>query len=300
MGDRKKTRGSVAGSPRTGLLRGVLAATPVVAGVALGLYAWKVEPHRVEVVERSLPIAGLPQKLKGARLVLLSDIHAGPQVSDSYLLSVFERVAGLEPDIVVVAGDFTTAHHETLGHARRVYAHLPHGRLATFGVLGNHDYGDRWDDPMAADGVAATLGDLGIRVLRNEVLDVGGVQFVGLDELWAGRFDAAAALAGIDPVRPMVTVVHNPDAVDLPGWDGFAGWVLAGHTHGGQVKPPLMEPPVLYIKNRAYAAGEIDLGDGRQMYVSRGVGHTLKVRFGVRPEITVFTLEDGDRPDHRM
>jgi hypothetical protein len=157
-------------------------------------------------------------------------------------------------------------------------------------VLGNHDYGDRWDDAVAADGVTATLRDLGIGVLRNEVLDVAGLQIIGLDELWAGRFDAAAALAGIDSARPMIAVVHNPDAVDLPGWDGFSGWVLAGHTHGGQVKPPLMEPPVLYIKNRAYAAGEIDLGDGRRLYVSRGVGHTLKVRLGVRPEVTVFTL----------
>jgi predicted MPP superfamily phosphohydrolase len=66
--------------------------------------------------------------------------------------------------------------------------------------------------------------------------------------------------------------------------------VLAGHTHGGQCKPPLLPPPVTYLRNRRYSAGEVDLGGGRKMYVNRGLGYVQKVRFNARPEITLFTL----------
>jgi predicted MPP superfamily phosphohydrolase len=70
----------------------------------------------------------------------------------------------------------------------------------------------------------------------------------------------------------------------------FRGWVLAGHTHGGQCKPPFLPPPLLPVKNRRYVAGEYDIGPGRWMYINRGLGYLRRVRFNARPEITLFTL----------
>ncbi|HEX2860069.1 MAG TPA: hypothetical protein VHN79_00430, partial [Lacunisphaera sp.] len=70
----------------------------------------------------------------------------------------------------------------------------------------------------------------------------------------------------------------------------YQGWILAGHTHGGQCKPPFLPPPLLPVRNRRYTAGEFDLGDGRKLYINRGLGHLLRVRFNVRPEVTVFRL----------
>jgi predicted MPP superfamily phosphohydrolase len=84
---------------------------------------------------------------------------------------------------------------------------------------------------------------------------------------------------------------HNPDAMDEAIWEGVRGWVLAGHTHGGQVRPPFLPPPVLPVRNRRYTAGAFDVGPGRTLYISRGVGHLLRVRCNVRPEMTLFTLE---------
>jgi predicted MPP superfamily phosphohydrolase len=84
---------------------------------------------------------------------------------------------------------------------------------------------------------------------------------------------------------------HNPDTADLPGWDAYSGWILAGHTHGGQCKPPFLPPPLLPVQNRRYSAGEFALSGGRRLYISRGLGHLLTVRFNVRPEITMFRLE---------
>ena len=77
----------------------------------------------------------------------------------------------------------------------------------------------------------------------------------------------------------------------MPGWLGYEGWILSGHTHGGQCKPPFLPPPLMPVRNRRYTSGESRSPGGRRLYISRGVGHTLRVRFNVRPEVTVFTLQ---------
>ena len=68
------------------------------------------------------------------------------------------------------------------------------------------------------------------------------------------------------------------------------GWILSGHTHGGQCKPPFLPPPIIPVKNKRYTAGEFDLGDGRPLYINRGLGHLIRARFNARPEVTVFRL----------
>jgi len=265
-------------------------AITAVAGLGVGLYSWQVEPHWAEEVMRELPVAGLPDSLVGARLVQLSDLHAGPRVGDDYLFDVFDRVAELKPDILVVTGDLTHYYDDVFAHADRVYARFPRGRLATLGVLGNHDYGPAWSHSEVATRLSSIFGEHGIRILRNEIVDVGGVQIVGLDDLWGGAFEPARALAGVDATRPMLALSHNPDTVDRPGWDGFSGWILAGHTHGGQVKPPFLPPPQLPVDNKRYTSGAFELSDNRRMYINRGVGYLHQVRFNARPEITVFEL----------
>jgi predicted MPP superfamily phosphohydrolase len=82
--------------------------------------------------------------------------------------------------------------------------------------------------------------------------------------------------------------MHNPDGfADVRG--GGVDLVLSGHTHGGQVKPPFMPPPVLPVRNRKYAAG-LFREEGTAMYVSRGVGMILKWRLNCRPEVAYVVL----------
>ena len=90
--------------------------------------------------------------------------------------------------------------------------------------------------------------------------------------------------------KATILLCHNPDGVDKPQWPGYRGWILAGHTHGGQCKPPFLPPPLLPVRNKRYTAGEIDLTDGTRMYINRGLGHLLRVRFNVRPRVTIFKL----------
>ena len=276
---------------RRRLLRASLAA--VGSGLALGGYAWQVEPHWLEVVRRPLPVAGLPRDLQGRTLAQLSDLHVGPQVDDRYLLQTFSTVKALCPDIVVYTGDFTSYDTDVYTHAARVYADAPRGRLATFGILGNHDYGPNWAHPEVAARLTSQLEAFGIRMLRNEVAEIGGLQIAGMDELWAHRFDPVRTLAALERDRPAVVLSHNPDTVDRPGWEGYHGWVLSGHTHGGQCKPPFLPPPLLPVENRRYTSGVFDLSGDRMLYISRGIGHLLQVRINVRPEVTLFELQSA-------
>jgi predicted MPP superfamily phosphohydrolase len=90
--------------------------------------------------------------------------------------------------------------------------------------------------------------------------------------------------------RPTLVLCHNPDAVDLPIWSEYSGWILSGHTHGGQCKPPFLPPPLLPVRNTRYTAGAFALTGGRRLYINPGLGYLRRVRFNVRPEITVFRL----------
>jgi uncharacterized protein len=257
---------------------------------ATGFYTWRIEPHWLQIVERPLPVVNLPSALEGARLAQLSDLHIGPRVEDDYVLSVFARVRALAPEIVVYTGDFTSYAPDVMDHTRRVFAALPNGTRGTVGVLGNHDYGPEWGHSEVADGIAELAGKAGVQILRNEIADVAGLQIVGLDEFWAGRFSPSKAFAKLDPSLPAIALSHNPDTADEPGWEKHAGWILAGHTHGGQCKAPFLPPPLLPVRNRRYTSGEFDLSGGRRMYINRGVGHLLRVRINARPEVTMFQL----------
>jgi hypothetical protein len=275
--------------------RWLCAAAAAVAGIIVDTF-W-IEPHWLEIVRRDLPIRKLPPHWQGRTLMQICDVHVGDKVSDDYLIRSFQRAASLAPDLVVMPGDFVSCNRAGIlpgEQARRVYAHLPRGRIATLGVLGNHDYGLSWSNAKIAAEVANILSDCGLRILRNETATFDGLRIAGLDDLWSGRCDGHVAFDAERRMETHLALCHNPDAVDRDDWPGFQGWILAGHTHGGQCKPPFLPPPLLPVLNRRYTSGEFDLYDGRRLYISRGLGHLLSVRFNCRPEITVFRLVAAD------
>jgi predicted MPP superfamily phosphohydrolase len=262
------------------------------AGAAgLFLYAWRVEPHWLEVVKRDLVIAHLPEALVGQSLIQISDLHVGDIVDADYLIASLELISSLRPAMTVITGDFMTCHgDEHIEAVIRVMRHLTPGPLGCFAILGNHDYAMDWSRSAVADKLVGKLAEVGIRTLRNECQDVGGLQLVGLDDLWGPHFQPEGVLATVDWAGPALTLCHNPDAVDLAALSACRGWILSGHTHGGQCKPPFLPPPLLPVKNKRYTAGAFDIGAGRNLYINRGLGYLRRIRFNVRPEITVFRL----------
>ena len=285
------------------------------SAAGIGLYTWQVEPHWVEVVRRQMPLPNLPDDLVGRTLLQISDLHVGPRVDSGYLIETLQESRRLDADFVAFTGDYISYRSDAqFDELARVLAHAPRGRLGTVAALGNHDFGVAWRQMEVANRVSEIVASAGAMVLRNDVTSLHRIQFAGLGDYWSPDFgpsrpirdllsdpphasgaaeiqDPENTLARLTRDTPAIVLCHNPDAVDEPIWRDLQGWILAGHTHGGQCKPPFLPPPLLPVRNRRYTAGQFAVGPGRTLYINRGLGHLIQVRFNVRPELTLFTLQ---------
>ncbi len=266
------------------------------AAVGGGVYAAEIEPFWVQFSAHDMPLRRLPRGFEGMRLVHLSDLHASAIVPMDYLRDVMDRVNQLEPDVVVVTGDLITHGAKHIPSAADVLAML---NCDTFVTLGNHDYGTAHPDGGDTRTMRRLTGALsahGIRVLSNESVTIerggGRLHLVGLDDIWARRFDPEKAFADVPDDEPAIALSHNPDTAaalkDYP-----CQWILSGHTHGGQVRVPGYGALVLPTSRKEWDQGLFDV-DGTWLYVSRGVGYIRRVRFGCRPEVAVFTLRRAE------
>lgn len=255
------------------------------------LYSWQIEPFWLEFVQRKLPIRNLPKELEGKILMQISDLHVGDRFDWNFLIESFQKAKNFNPDFVVYTGDFvnhgTPEDHESL---KRVMSEAVYGSLGTFGILGNHDYGVKFRDVGTSEIICKILKDSGVTMINNAQKDCHGLNLIGFDDLWSPNFDPMKVMKDYDPSKANLVLCHNPDVCDKDVWNGYQGWILSGHTHGGQCRIPGVVTPILPVKNRKYISGEIDLQDGRMLYINRAIGHSYQVRFMVRPEITVFKL----------
>lgn len=262
-----------------------------VLGAVPALYSWQIEPFWLEFVEKELPVKNLPESLAGKKLMQISDLHVGKRFDWNFLIDSFQKAKKYNPDFVVYTGDFVNhGNAEERNDLRTVMEHAVMGKLGTFAILGNHDYGIKWKELDVAASISDTLENLGITVLKNDQKESHGLNFIGFEDLWSPNFNPQKVMERYDASKANIILCHNPDACDLDIWNGYQGWILSGHTHGGQCRIPGVITPLLPVKNRKYISGEIDLEDGRMLYINRAIGHSFQIRFMVRPEITVFTL----------
>lgn len=261
-------------------------------GFLTGLYTWQIEPFWLEFVKLKMPVANLPDRLVGKTLMQISDIHVGNRFDYNYIIDSFKQAQKFNPDFVVYTGDYVTYENERqFQQLDQVLQHTVKGTLGTVGILGNHDYGKNWREQHVANKISEQLTNAGVNVLRNDQVDISGLNIIGFDDYWGLNFAPERAMNNYDDTKANLILCHNPDVCDLDVWSGYKGWILSGHTHGGQCKPPFLNPPMLPVKNKRYSQGEVDLNDGRMLYINRAIGHLWQVRFNVRPEITIFDLE---------
>lgn len=261
-------------------------------GALSGLYSWQIEPFWLEFVKIKMPVKNLPDNLIGKSVMQISDIHVGNRFDYQYIINSFKKAQKFNPDFVVYTGDYVSYEDETqFDQLDAVLKHPVTGSLGTFGVLGNHDYGKNWSEQEVADRIVKQLEDAGVKMLSNGQTEAEGLNFIGLDDYWGLNFDPEVVMKQHDKSKANIVLCHNPDVCDLDIWNNYTGWILSGHTHGGQCKPPFLNPPLLPVKNKKYTQGAIDLEDGRTLYINRAVGHLWQVRFNVRPEITIFELQ---------
>ena len=254
--------------------------------------AWGRVPGRttVDVVRHDLAL--LPAMTNGEaraslRVAFASDFHIGPLTAPRLLDNAFARLAALRPDVLVLGGDYVymeATHAMARELEARVAAVPAQVKLA---VLGNHDlwtHHDRIEDALRRAGATVLIN--GAVKLPAPWDDVA---FVGLDDPWTGKPDAAKTVAAAGDAKLVLGVAHSPEAVPMLANRGLK-LLLCGHTHGGQIALP-SGPVVVHGKHgRKWPAGLFELGE-MKLFVSRGLGSVeLPFRAYARPDVGLFTI----------
>jgi predicted MPP superfamily phosphohydrolase len=271
----------------------IVFAVILLLGAGMTFWGFLIEPGRLVVREQTIQIDNWPQQLDGLRVAVLSDIHADNWfVDDKKLRTIVERTNQLQPELIVILGDYMSSNGRVTRrvdpeHFSVILKDL-HAPLGIYSVLGNHDW---WYSGIQ---VRRGLEKNGIQVLENEVIhfDVRGTQLwlAGLADLWTRRQAIADTIAMVPEGAPVIALTHNPDIFpDLPQ---RVPLLLAGHTHGGQVRFPLIGSVVESSDfGDRYVRGNI-FENNHHLFVTTGIGTSIvPVRFGVPPEIVLLTIK---------
>lgn len=265
--------------------RQFLGAAAGAIGGGLGLAGWGlyIEPDWLQVERIDFPVPGLDTGLDGYTIGVLADLHVGELVPVQQARQAAEKLAGLKPDLVLVAGDMT-GYVESAAEAQRLIDEALAPVKGACGVPGNWDY-FYGRLPMGVRPQST------VRMLVNQgVLAAPGLWVGGLDEGIFGSPDVDKALAGAPEGAVRILLAHEPELADLVQPRHRVALQISGHTHGGQVRLPFLGPQLLPPLGRKYVAG-LHRAPACHVYTSRGVGVTqVRVRLFCPPEITLIRL----------
>jgi predicted MPP superfamily phosphohydrolase len=262
------------------------------AGAALGALAVRSGLGQVAVRSVDVELERLPSELDGLVIAQLSDVHVGPTIGRDFVERIVARTNELDPDVIVITGDLVDGSVAALRDAVAPLSEL-RARHGVYFVTGNHEY------YSGAPAWCEELSRLGVRVLRNERVRIGGAaasfDLAGVDDFSARGFgrghgaDLARALDGRDPTRELVLLAHQPRAI-FEAEQAGVGLQLSGHTHGGQLWPwnylvRLQQPAVSGLSRFGKA----------QLYTSNGTGYWgPPMRLGAPAEITRIVLRSKE------
>lgn len=274
-------------------------------------YGSFIEPERIVIKRQSIDLSANDRE--PIQIAFVSDIHIGPYLKTFFLKRLVKKIENLSPDLVLIGGDIIYA------QANQVKYLSPLKRLAggfpVFAVLGDHDYkvkkrgGETIIDEAAAKKVEEALWENNIQVLKNEALPLekNQIWLLGIDDIKARRANPEKALDTIAVLKEAlilspanrsnanhwfkVALTHNPDLMLYERSSEF-DLVLAGNTHGGQIRLPLIGPLGIipdYLGQK-YDQGLFDF-NGTKLFITSGVGSSgPRSRLFNPPEIALLTI----------
>jgi uncharacterized protein len=261
----------------------------LLAGITLTAFMYWTATRDPIVREAQVRLPEWPAGERPVRAVLISDIHvAGPDMPPGRLARIVARIGALRPDLVLIAGDFVG----DKDFGTRIYplaeivAPLKglQPRLGTIAVLGNHDH---WRN--AAE-VRQALRAAGIIVLDNDAVQAGPLAVGGVGDEFTAHDDLDATLRAMRRLRgARLLLSHDPDL--FPKLPSDVRLMLAGHTHCGQIRLPLVGALMTESEHgQRYACGRID-ENGRSLFVTAGLGTSIvPLRLGASPDLWLLTL----------
>lgn len=266
---------------------------------------------------QQIQIRDLPLRLRGLRIIQLSDFHFdGMGLTEKQLAQAIALANAQSPDLICLTGDYVTADPSPIHRLAPSLSNL-RSTYGTYAILGNHDLAYRGSRQT----ITQALSQAGIRVLWNEVVYPFGAgpggqpdfALIGLADAYSRSFRPAITLAEVENHIPRLVLSHNPDTAEvLQRWR--VDLQLSGHSHGGQICLPNGSPvlgllaswieispsPIRrsmagmrsfthVIRHWEWAAGLHRVG-ANGLYVNRGLGTYLPGRLFCPPEISLLTL----------
>lgn len=254
-----------------------------------------VAPHRPIARRVDIRLQRLPEAFDRFRIAQISDVHFGPYLGKAGVERGLDLARSFDPDLLVFTGDFVS---HNLGES-----HGPNGarnaepfadvvatawkKTPVIAILGNHDH---WN---GAEIVSQALTGRNITLLRNTALplerDKKRLWIAGIDDAWMGVADVGLAIHQIPAGEATILLAHEPDFADHAAHYPI-DLQLSGHSHGGQVRLPVVGAPILPPMAQKYPIGLNRVG-ALQVYTNCGLGViNPPVRFNCPPEVTLFTL----------
>ncbi len=238
-----------------------------------------------DVNTHEVKVAGLSKDLDGMKIAMLVDIHASGLNNVRFVQSIVDKTNALNPDLILMPGDFADGHVKTLYEDVAPLKNLK-SKYGVYASTGNHEY------YLDFQGWMKRFKELGIRMLENEhlIIESGDAKLIiaGVSDQTGGNHNTELALRNVPENVPVILMDHRPDAAHENAKHNVT-IQLSGHTHGGQM-PGLYE--LVKRANKGYVRGWYDI-DSMKLYVSPGTSQWsgFQVRLFDPSEITLFILK---------
>lgn len=282
---------------RAHLFKGIILPLFLFVGLIL-LVKIQVEPYQLTIRKQAVEMGKLQQEIQVA---LISDTHLRPLKAGWFLERTAQKLQKEKPDLIFLTGDFLF-HDRIEKFIPDFAAFKKFVEIApTYAVLGNHDYGiaDIEQNLTYTDQhqkITGLLEKAGVKVLvdENTTVNIKGtdVSLVGFDEFWHKGKKLAQATTNLKPAALTIGISHNPDAAYLPESQNF-DMILSGHTHGGQMRLPLIgalakaqtsfpraDYGTVLLQNKPIIANTVGLGESG-----------FPIRFFDKPEVLILKIK---------
>lgn len=273
-------------------------------GAGIGI----LNKDKYEITSHNIKLKNLPAELKGLRLVVFSDIHAGPYMPESTMSQYANIINNLDADLILIPGDITNSSFEEAIPFAKSFANLK-SKYGTYAILGNHDY---FSNPDKIQEIIQN--NTNINLLRNQasILKINGSHLcilgaedtrdsgMGNNKIIKDYIQKTIEEAKLQSnknnldyqIMPKILLCHKPYVFDYID-EYEIDLMLSGHTHGGQIIFASMGNSKFSIASAVskYVGGFYSKGQSH-LYVSRGIGTVgLPLRVNCAPEISIITLE---------
>jgi len=259
---------------------------------------WLNFSNQIEVTRHTLHLARLSPAFAGYRVVQISDIHVGEWQNEKRLPAAVELVNQQQPDVIVITGDFVSVDYPAFVEPLTQGLSQLSAPDGIFAVLGNHDH------HHGPDALRRVLQECGIQEIGNQVTTLkrgsAVLHIAGVDSRFGGKSCLADVLEQLPDEGAAILLAHEPGFATISAGkrDSPAKHFdlqLSGHSHGGQVRFPLIGSVFYPRHTRPYPRGLYHI-NGMIQYTNRGIGMAhLPIRLNCPPEISVFELQPRDR-----